>query len=205
MAINPFTIGIAGASGSGKSYFTKKIKESLNNRVLCLSQDDYYEDRSQIPLEQREVINYDHPNAIDFDLLRRHLIRLKNGDSIEMPLYDFTVHTRRLQHKTCRPADIILLEGILIFSNKRLHSLIDFKIFVDTPLDICLARRLKRDITERGRSIDSVIDQYLTTVRPMYLKYVLPGKKIADFVVVGEGTMEKSLSSVLRVISNDRL
>jgi uridine kinase len=203
MAINPYTIGITGASGSGKSYFTKKIKDSLDNRVLSLSQDNYYKDRSEIPLEQRADINYDHPSAIDFDLLKRHLIKLKNGDSIEVPLYDFTVHTRRPQYKTCRPADIILLEGILIFSDQQLHSLVDFKIFVDTPLDISLVRRLLRDITERGRSVESVIHQYLTTVRPMYLKYVLPGKKIADFVVVGEGTMENSLSAVLQVISNN--
>jgi uridine kinase len=203
MTPKPYTIGIAGPSGSGKSYFAAKIAETLRSRVLRLSMDDYYRDRSDIPLAQRGTINYDHPDAIDFDLLVNHVMELQKGCSINKPIYDFTVHTRRPKREKCLPADIILLDGILLFTEKRLHSLIDFKIYVDTPPDISLIRRIRRDTRERGRSVESVIRQYLATVRPMYLRYVLPGKKIANFVVVGEGSMQASLSHVIDTVSND--
>ena len=191
-------VGIAGASGSGKSFFAQKLRNALRNRnVLILSQDFYYKDRSSIPLEERAHINYDHPNAIDFDLLAEHLRQLKSGKAIRHPQYDFTVHNRKKEWVEAGPADVVLLDGILIYVPESLHSLIDFKVFIDTPMDVCFIRRLQRDTRERGRTMASVIEQYLKTVRPMYLKYVLPSKKVADLVIVGEGTMEASARYVL--------
>ncbi len=194
-------IGIAGASGSGKSFFAEKIKGALSDkRVLVLSQDFYYKERSDTALKDREHINYDHPGAIDFDLLIEHLKVLKKKKSILHPVYDFAVHNRKKEWVPAGPADIVLLDGILIYAVQALHSILDYKIYIDTPMDICFIRRLQRDTTIRGRTVDSVINQYLKTVRPMFLEFVLPGKKVADLVIIGQGSMNASLQHVLHEI-----
>ncbi len=194
-------IGIAGASGSGKSYFADKLSGALQNqKVLLLSQDFYYKERSDTALKDRERINYDHPDAIDFDLLIEHLKVLKQKKPILHPLYDFSIHNREKEWVPAGPADIVLLDGILIYAIEALHSIFDYKIYIDTPMDICFIRRLQRDTTVRGRTVDSVINQYLKTVRPMFLEFVLPGKKIADVVIIGQGSMNASLQHVLHEI-----
>lgn len=195
-----YIIGIAGASGSGKTFISEKISSALGKRVVALSQDFYYKDQTEKSLEQRKGVNYDHPDAVDFDLLVRHLKTLKQGGSVMHPLYDFQVHNRRKTSEIVESAPVILIEGILIYAVPALSSLIDFKVFVDTPADICFIRRLQRDLQERGRSLESVIEQYLATVRPMFVKYVMPSKKQADLVVVGQGDMEPALRYVLKTL-----
>ncbi len=196
-----YVIGIAGPSGSGKSFFAERIRAALPAKdVLILSQDYYYKDRSEISLEQRQTINYDHPEAIDFALLISHLQALKQGLRIEHPLYDFAMHNRKRERMPAGPARVVIVDGILLYAVPDLCRWIDFKVYIDTPLDICFIRRLQRDRRERGRSEESVIDQYLTTVRPMFAKFVLPGKKLADLVVVGLGDMEPGLRYVLKTL-----
>lgn len=190
-------IGVAGASGSGKSYFANALRNSLECSSLILSQDDYYKDRSDISLKERELINYDHPDSLDFDLLVEHLQRLKKRQAIEHPLYDFSVHNRKKQRARIEPADVIIVDGILLYAVKKCRDLFDVKVFVDTPLDLCFVRRLQRDIQERGRSAESVISQYLATVRPMYLQFVQPTIYRADLVVAGVGAMSDDVQHVI--------
>ncbi len=181
-------IGIAGASGSGKSFFASKLQSKLDRQTLFISQDSYYKQQSTIPLTQRERVNYDHPDAIDFVLFTEHIKALKSGHSINQPVYDFTVHDRKKETLKTDSANIIILDGILLFVVPALNEIIDCKIFIDTPLDVCFIRRLQRDMNDRGRSAESVIKQYMTTVRPMYLKYVLPSKQHADYIINGESS-----------------
>jgi len=185
---NILIIGIAGASGSGKSFFASKLQSELDQRSLFISQDSYYKKQSAVSLAEREIVNYDHPDAIDFELFVEHIKTLKSGRPIDQPVYDFTVHDRKKETHKTDSADIIILDGILLFVAPALNELIDYKIFIDTPLDVCFIRRLQRDINERGRSAESVIKQYLNTVRPMCLKYVLPSKQHADYIINGENT-----------------
>lgn len=181
-------IGIAGGTGSGKTSVAQLIAGRLNpTDVVIIQQDSYYKDRSYLLPKERESINYDHPSAFDTQLLIDHLKRLKNNLSIEMPIYDFATHTRKKETVIISPAKVIILEGILLLANKDLRSLMDIKIFVDTDPDIRFIRRLERDIKERGRSIDSVIKQYLETVRPMHLEFVKKSKRYADMIISGEG------------------
>ena len=193
-------VGIAGASGSGKSFFAQAIKKQLSSFALILSQDDYYKDRSDIPLPERERINYDHPDALDFDLLVDHLRRLKNGLSIEHPLYDFAIHNRKAEAAPIGPAKFIVVDGILLYTVKACRDLFDVKVFVDTPKDICFIRRLQRDVKERGRSVESVVEQYLATVRPMFDEFVQPTVGYADFVVQGVGDMKDELLTITNKI-----
>ena len=191
-------IGIAGASGSGKSFFASKLQSGLAQNTLYISQDSYYKQQSAVSLAEREIVNYDHPDAIDFVLFVEHIKTLKSGQAINQPVYDYTIHDRKKETRITESADIIILDGILLFFFPALNELIDFKIFIDTPLDVCFIRRLQRDINERGRSIDSVIKQYMTTVRPMYMKYVLPSKQHADYIVKGEN----SFSHIEDILTN---
>jgi len=201
MKNSTFVIGIAGGSGSGKSFFAQRLFQRLSNRKpIILSQDYYYKDLSHLKSEERERVNYDHPDAIDFSLLIQHIKELKAHKPIEHPLYDFTVHNRKKETVKAGPADYVLLDGILIYAVKELRDIIDFKIFIDTPLDICFIRRLQRDTQERGRTVESVISQYLKTVRPMFIKHVRPTKTFADFIAVGEGSMEGAVRYVLKQI-----
>ena len=191
-------IGIAGGTGSGKTTVAERIRDIIAGKhsVIMMQQDSYYKDHSDIPLNEREKINYDHPEAIDIELLIEHLKKLVNGVSVNIPVYDFTTHTRKKETKRELPGDIIIIEGILIFTNKELRDLFDYKIFVDTPDDIRFIRRLQRDIIERNRSIDSVIRQYLNTVRPMHIEFVEPSKQFAD-IIIPEGGFNKNAIDVI--------
>lgn len=195
-------IGMAGASGSGKTYFAENLKKALSSqKVYILSQDYYYKDRSDISIKERTKINYDHPDAIDFDLLEEHLILLKNGRAVQHPVYDFKIHNRTEKKVLVGPVDIILLDGILIYAVQRLLHLFDYKVYIDTPMDVCFIRRLQRDMQKRGRTTDSVIRQYLDTVRPMFLKFVLPSMSQAEYVIKGEGNVEEKVDFLIEKIN----
>ena len=178
-------IGIAGASGSGKSLLAHTIVDELgSNKITVIPEDSYYKDLTGLTMAQRDIVNFDHPDALDHELLQEHLSDLHNDRSINVPIYDYATHSRT--QDTTHISDentIIVLEGILLFFEPRLRELMDIKIFIDTPLDTCFIRRLKRDVIERKRSMASVINQYEETVRPMFLKFIEPSKKHADIIV----------------------
>ena len=176
-------IGICGGSGSGKTTVAHMILDAVRDRVIFIQHDHYYKDLSHLPLEDRHRLNFDHPDALDTELLVQHVRQLKSGQPVERPIYDFTVHTRRPETLRIEPKPAILLEGILIFEDALLRSLMDIKIFVDTDADLRFIRRLQRDITERGRTVESVVHQYLETVRPMHLEFVEPSKRYADLII----------------------
>ncbi len=180
-------IGICGGTGSGKTTVASKILEHIDSgAVALLQQDNYYKELADLPIEERARQNFDHPDSLDMDLFVEHLRRLKSGQAIDRPVYDFTIHTRSRQTVRVEPKPVVLVEGILIFDNKPLRDLMDIKIFVDTDPDLRFIRRLHRDITERARTVESVINQYLNTVRPMHLEFVEPSKRYAD-VIIPEG------------------
>jgi len=180
-------IGVAGGSGSGKTTVSHAILERVGrDRIAYLQHDAYYRDRSALPLAERARINYDHPDSLETDLLIEHLKQLRAGRAIEMPQYDFAQHIRKAETRRVEPRAVILVEGILIFADRALRDLFDIKIFVDTDPDLRFLRRLQRDIAERGRTVESVIAQYLETVRPMHLEFVEPSKRYAD-VIIPEG------------------
>ncbi len=179
-------IGIAGGSASGKTSVANKLVENQIDKVgsiALIRLDDYYKDLSNLSLEQRSKTNFDHPDSIDFDLLQNHLQKLKQGLSIEKPIYDFTIHNRSIRTELIKPVNVVILEGILTLSEASIRALCDIKIFVDTEDDIRFIRRLKRDTKDRGRTIESVIDQYLSTVRPMHMQFVEPSKRYADIII----------------------
>jgi uridine kinase len=180
-------IGICGGTGSGKTTVANKILQSVSaNEVAFIQQDSYYRDLDRMPLDYRQQVNFDHPDALDNDLLVEHVRALKSGRAVELPIYDFKNHARRRETLGMEPKLITIIEGILIFNEKRLLEEMDIKVFVDTPDDIRFIRRLRRDIAERGRTVDSVIEQYLATVRPMHMQFVEPSKRCAD-VIIPEG------------------
>lgn len=181
---NTIIIGISGASASGKSLLaTTIVKELGSDQVVVISEDSYYKDHSDIPFEERAKINYDHPDSIDHELLFEHLLALQAGKSVNIPIYNHAMHLRENETRHIGKHAIIVLEGILLFVEQKLRELMDIRIFMETALDICLIRRLKRDIKERGRSLDSVLKQYEETVRPMYLQFIDPSKRYADLIV----------------------
>jgi len=179
-------IGIAGGTGSGKSTFAYKIKEALKDSVTLICHDNYYKDNTGLDFSERVKLNYDHPDAFDTELLIKHLTELKQGNEIDMPTYSFTEHTRAKDTIHVIPTKVIILEGILIFENEALRNMMDMKIFVDTDADVRFIRRMTRDVKMRGRDIDSIVNQYLSTVKPMHEQFVEPSKKFAD-VIVPEG------------------
>ena len=184
MKQKPIVIGVAGGSGSGKTSVTRSISESFKGRsILMLEQDYYYKDQSHLPFEERLKTNYDHPLAFDNDLLIEHVNKLLQYEAIEKPVYDYALHTRSAEVITVEPKDVIILEGILILEDERLRNLMDMKLFVDTDADIRILRRLVRDINERGRTLESVIDQYVTAVRPMHNQFIEPTKRYADIII----------------------
>ncbi|HVE44415.1 MAG TPA: uridine kinase [Gammaproteobacteria bacterium] len=177
-------IGISGASASGKSLLANTIVNELgSDQVVVISEDSYYKDHSNIPLEERTKINYDHPDSIDHELLHQHLLQLQAGEYIEVPIYNHAMHVREKATRSIGKHAIIVLEGILLFVEPDLRELMDIRIFMETSLDICFIRRLRRDTTERGRSLESVLKQYEETVRPMYLQFIDPSKRYADLIV----------------------
>ncbi|MCK5077518.1 MAG: uridine kinase, partial [Calditrichia bacterium] len=174
-------IGIAGASGSGKTLLANTIIQQLgSDKVTMIAEDSYYKDLVEIPLDQRQKRNFDHPDAFDHSLLHDHLEQLLNGKSIAQPIYDFTTHNRKPETTSYGPHNIVVLEGILIFTEPELRNIMNIKVFIDTPMDICFIRRLLRDIEDRGRTMESVVDQYLNTVKPMYHQFIEPSKRYAD-------------------------
>ena len=180
-------IGICGGTGSGKTTIANRILQSVSaDEVVFIQQDLYYRNLKDMPLDYRNAANFDHPDAIDNELLAHHLKKLRAGEPVELPIYDFRTHTRLPATTPIEPKSIVIVEGILIFAEPRLLEQMDIKVFVDTPDDVRFIRRLQRDIAERGRTLDSVIEQYLATVRPMHMQFVEPSKRFAD-VIIPEG------------------
>jgi uridine kinase len=180
-------IGISGGTGSGKTTVANRILESVSaSEVVFIQQDSYYRNLKDLPLDYRQVANFDHPDALDNDLLVYHVRKLKSGEGIDLPVYDFKTNSRLNETRALEPKPIVIVEGILIFTDARLLKEMDIKVFVDTPDDIRFIRRLRRDVAERGRTVESVIEQYLGTVRPMHIQFVEPSKRYAD-VIIPEG------------------
>ena len=180
-------IGIAGGTGSGKTTLTRKLQETFGPDVSVVYHDNYYKRHDGMTYEERASLNYDHPDAFDTPLMVEHLRQLLAGQTIQCPVYDYTVHNRSDQTIEIHPTKVIIVEGILIFENKALRDLMDIRIFVDTDADVRILRRILRDVKERGRSLDSVISQYLTTVKPMHEQFVQPSRQYADIVVLEGG------------------
>ncbi|MBP3677440.1 MAG: uridine kinase [Agathobacter sp.] len=178
-----FMIGIAGGTGSGKSTFTNRLKEYFGDNVTVIYHDNYYKRHDDMTYEERTKLNYDHPAALETDLLIEHLKMLKEGKSVECPIYDFTQHNRSDKTYTIHPSKIFLIEGILIFSDERLRDLFDIKVYVEADADERILRRVVRDVKERGRDVDNIMEQYLTTVKPMHYLYVEPTKTTADIII----------------------
>ncbi len=196
--MQPLTIGIAGGSGSGKTTVTNKIVERLDaDQVVVIQHDAYYRDISWYGGRPASEINFDHPDSLETSLLVEHLKRLRAGEPIRQPIYDFTTHRRLKEQRIVQPKPIIFVEGILIFVEKELRDLLEIKIYVDTDADERLLRRLKRDIVERGRSIDSVMNQYITTVKPMHLQFVEPSKHWADIIIPRGGENDVAIDLVV--------
>lgn len=200
----PIFIGINGGTGSGKSTVVKTIIDTIpSTNLAVIEQDAYYKDQSHLPMEERVKTNYDHPFSFDNDLLITHLESLMSGVAIDKPIYDFEKHTRNLEEVVkVEPREIIVVEGILIFEDKRIRDLLDIKIYVDTDADIRILRRIQRDITERGRTVDSVINQYLTTVRPAHLQFIEPCKRYADLIIPEGGFNTVAIDLVVSKIKS---
>ena len=192
----PILIGIAGGTGSGKSTLVQEIAAEFQDSVCLLSNDYYYKAHDDMPYEQRCLLNYDHPNAYDTDMLVEHLQLLKQGITIHRPVYDFSDHNRAKEVVEVKPARVIIIEGILIFADESLRNLFDIKLFVDTDADVRILRRILRDVEERGRTLESVVTQYLTTVKPMHEQFVEPSKKYADIIIPEGGRNHVALSMV---------
>ena len=190
-------IGIAGGTGSGKTTITQKLREHFGDDVAVIYHDNYYKAHHELSYEERTKLNYDHPEAFDTDLMVRDLAALKRGEPIECPIYDYTIHDRTNNTLTIRPSRVIVVEGILIFQSKELRDLMDIRLFVDTDADVRILRRIQRDVKERGRSLDSVINQYLNTVKPMHEAFVEPSKKFADVIIPEGGQNQVALDMVI--------
>ena len=202
--MKPILIGIAGGSASGKSSIAQRLKNeySLTNSVVIIRQDDYYKDQSHLTMEERVKTNYDHPVAFDNELLIQHLNALMNGETIEKPTYDYTVHNRSEVTETIKPCDVIVLEGLFVLESESLRDLLDMKIFVDTDADLRSIRRMVRDVKERGRSLDSVVSQYTTTVRVMHDLFIEPSKRYANLIIPEGGHNEVAIDLLTTKINS---
>ncbi|MBS0604363.1 MAG: uridine kinase [Verrucomicrobia bacterium] len=192
-------IGIAGGTGSGKSTMSEKLLDTFAERAILINQDDYYKDLAHLPEEERAKQNFDHPDSIDFELLRKHLLLLKANKSIEVPIYNFCHHSREVETRTVKPADIIILEGILLFAVPEIRDLCDLKVFVETDDDIRLLRRIERDMDHRARDFKSIRDQYMKTVKPMHDAFVEPSKRFADIIIP---TLKRNDNGLALIISS---
>ena len=197
MAADILVIGIAGGTGSGKTTLMRNIMAEFEGMVTVLSHDNYYKRHDELTFEERSSLNYDEPDAIETSLMVEHLIKLKNGEAIDCPVYDFTRHNRSEETIHLGPKPVIVVEGILIFENEPLRELMDIRLFVDTDADVRLCRRIKRDVNKRGRTLESVLTQYQETVKPMHEKYVEPSKKYANLVIPEGGKNEVALDMIL--------
>jgi uridine kinase len=196
----PLVIGVAGGSGSGKTTITTAIVEQIGrDQVALVEHDSYYREYGSLPLEERAKVNFDHPDSLETELLIEHLRMLIDGRSIEKPVYDFKTHRRLPQTVTVHPKPTVVVDGILVFTEKELRDLMDLKIYVDTDSDLRILRRLQRDIEERQRTLDSVISQYLSTVRPMHLQFVEPSKRYAD-IIIPEGYNRRAVATVMGMV-----
>lgn len=196
-------IGIAGGSGSGKTTLANRLKEQFApNETLLISHDSYYKQHDDLTYEERTQLNYDHPDAFDTDLMIQQLTDLRNGIAVECPTYDYTVHNRAEATVHCEPAPVIIVEGFLLFVDPRLADMFDFRIFVDTDADVRILRRILRDVNERGRTLESIITQYLTTVKPMHEAFVEPSKRKANLIVPEGGKNAAALEMLVRYIEN---
>lgn len=194
----PVVIGVAGGTGSGKTTVAEVILERVGAHwITFLPQDAYYKDLSDLPPAQRAPMNFDHPDALEMDLMVEQLQDLRDWEPIEMPVYDFTTHTRRSETQRVEPNPVVLVEGILVLADPRLRELMDVKLYVDTDADVRFIRRLSRDIAERGRTMESVINQYMTTVRPMHLEFVEPTKRYADVIIPEGGFNQVAMDMVV--------
>lgn len=194
-------IGIAGGTGSGKTTVVTKIANNLPEKhITILPQDAYYKDNTDLSFDERKKINYDHPNSIDFDLMLQHIIDLKDGSSIEQPLYSYTTHSRSEDYKVVHPKEILIVEGILVFTSEELRNLCDMKIFVHTDADERLMRRIKRDITERGRDINEVLTRYEKTLKPMHNQFIEPTMKYADMIIPVGGENKVAIDILVSMI-----
>ena len=191
-------IGIAGGTGSGKTTITRKLVDTFGSDVSVVYHDNYYKRHDGMTYEERAALNYDHPDSFDTDLMVEDLKKLAAGQVIRCPVYDYSVHNRSDQTVEVRPTRVVIIEGILIFENKALRELMDIKIFVDTDADVRILRRITRDVKERGRSLDSVVSQYLTTVKPMHEQFVEPSKRSADIIVLEGGHNVVALDMIIQ-------
>lgn len=196
----PVLIGVAGGTGSGKTTVARKLVEEFSDSVLLIEQDSYYKDQSHLTMEERIKTNYDHPLAFDNDLLIQHLKQLMNYQSVHKPIYDYTEHTRSSLCELVEPKHVIIVEGILILDDENLRDLLDIKVFVDTDADVRILRRIERDTTERGRTLESVINQYLNVVRPMHMQFVEPSKRYADIILPEGGRNVVALNLLMNQI-----
>ena len=194
---NIIVIGIAGGSGSGKTTLMKNLIARFQDDVTVLSHDNYYRPYDELTIEERRKVNYDHPDAFDTDLLIEDIKRLRRGETVHCPTYDYTIHDRAEKTVTVRPARVIIVEGILIFQSRELCDLMDIKIYVDTDADVRILRRIVRDVRDRGRSLESVVNQYLTTVKPMHEQFVEPSKRKADIIIPEGGHNQVAMDMVL--------
>ena len=194
---NIMVIGIAGGTGSGKTTITRRLIQAFGEEVSVVHHDNYYKAHHEMPYEERAKLNYDHPNAFDTDLMLRHIRQLKQGKSIQCPVYDYSIHDRTDKTVLIRPTRVIIVEGILIYESLELCKEMDIKIYVDTDADVRILRRIVRDVRDRGRSLDSVIDQYLNTVKPMHEQFVEPSKRRADVIIPQGGHNQVALEMVI--------
>ncbi|MBC7263343.1 MAG: uridine kinase [Chloroflexi bacterium] len=203
MTISSLIIGVAGGTASGKTTVVEAILDRVGReRIAYIQHDSYYKDLSHLPFEERRRFNFDHPDALETDLLIRHLQSLRNGRPVEVPVYDFTCYCRLPETRHVEPRPVIIIEGLLLLAEPALRDLMDVKIYVDTDADLRFIRRLKRDVAERGRTVDSVIEQYLATVRPMHLEFVEPSKRYADVIIPTGGQNVVALDLVTaRILS----
>ena len=199
--VPPIVIGVAGGSGSGKTTVVRRIVESIGDeQVTVLEHDRYYRDREDLRLEERAALNYDHPDSLETDLLVRHVEALRSGHTVDVPMYDFSRYARKRTTETAAPRRAVIVEGILIFTDAALRALMDVKVFVDTDDDTRFIRRLQRDTAERGRTVQSVIEQYLNTVKPMHLEFVEPSKRYADIIIPQGGHNAVAIDMLMTLI-----